>query len=241
MFKTVCVRDAISPQTFYAPDLTPFVRRLRGAGVPLFAASYASALDTIDSRVDDITLFSASVVVPGTAHLIEARARCFSPNFFLPHLPFFCHRSWAIRSRSSRVRSGQTAAAGVKHMPCDITNISLVWYHEHHESHSPSLVQVVSERLDAELQPEFADGFPGSACGRANELSASVTDLRGLWADSGGVMANGAGLPDLMIAKVGIGIGVGTIGIGSGSGSGSGSESVIQERRASRRAARRSP
>ena len=58
--------------TFYSPDLSPFVRRLRGAGVAVFGAKYAKELSTASgcgtdaSGPDcvDATLYSASVVVP---------------------------------------------------------------------------------------------------------------------------------------------------------------------------------
>ena len=61
-------------QTFYSPDLTPFVRRLRGAGVPVFAARYERRVADIADREDDATVFSASVVLPGTGHLVEVRS-----------------------------------------------------------------------------------------------------------------------------------------------------------------------
>ena len=66
-----CVRDAISPQTFYAPDLTPFVRQLRGDGVPLFAAAYNHSLKICSTRCEKVLVYSASVVMPGTGHLVE--------------------------------------------------------------------------------------------------------------------------------------------------------------------------
>ena len=56
--------------TFYSPDLTPFVRRLRGGGVPMFASSYAVARAGGDD--DDGTLYSVVVVVPARA---RARGR----------------------------------------------------------------------------------------------------------------------------------------------------------------------
>ena len=64
--------------TFYAPDLSPFVRGLRGGGVPIFAASYAHA-ETVSKESGATTtvmgtVYSASVVVPGTGHLLEARS-----------------------------------------------------------------------------------------------------------------------------------------------------------------------
>ncbi len=55
--------------TFYSPDLTPFVRRLRGGGVPMFAASYAAPRAGADD--DDATLYSVVAVVPGTGHAVE--------------------------------------------------------------------------------------------------------------------------------------------------------------------------
>ena len=118
-------------QTFYAPDLTPFVRRLRGARVPMLCASYDGALTPISGRfANSVTLYSASVVVPGTGHLVE----------------------------------------------------------------------VVSEHVDASLQGPFG-AWPGASCPAANEITQAVSDLRSLWVDNGGRMANDFGLPDLLVVK----------------------------------------
>ena len=52
--------------TFYTPDLTPFVRKLRARGVPVLAATYTDA--------SGATVYSASVVLPGTGSLVEVVA-----------------------------------------------------------------------------------------------------------------------------------------------------------------------
>ena len=60
--------------TFYAPDLTPFVRGLRGAGVPVFGARYNHSFEDCDGAsiaCRDVLVYSASVVVPGTGQLFE--------------------------------------------------------------------------------------------------------------------------------------------------------------------------
>ena len=56
--------------TFYSPDLTPFVRGLVGAGVPVFGASYNHTLGA-GYIGEEVALYSASVVVPNTGHLFE--------------------------------------------------------------------------------------------------------------------------------------------------------------------------
>ena len=55
--------------TFYAPDLTPFVRGLVGAGVPVFGASYNHTLGA-GYIGEEVVLYSASVG-PTTGHLFE--------------------------------------------------------------------------------------------------------------------------------------------------------------------------
>ena len=63
------------------------------------------------------------------------------------------------------------------------------------------LSQVVSEALDAELQAPFA-AWPAAACPTASKISQRISDLRGLWAASGGAMRGGVGgLPDLLVVK----------------------------------------
>ena len=58
--------------TFYSPDLTPFVRKLTARGVPVFCAAYNRSLERDDDDlVGDVPLYSASVVVPHTGHVIE--------------------------------------------------------------------------------------------------------------------------------------------------------------------------
>ena len=56
--------DAFMPNsvTFYAPDLTPFVRKMRARGVPVASALYGD---------DDTPVYSASVVLPGTGSIVE--------------------------------------------------------------------------------------------------------------------------------------------------------------------------
>jgi hypothetical protein len=64
-------------QTFYAPDLSPFVRKLRGKGVPMLTVVYnhsKSGYDLGDAPVKPslaVELYSVSVVVPHSGHLFE--------------------------------------------------------------------------------------------------------------------------------------------------------------------------
>ena len=59
-------------QTFYTPDLTPFVVKLRAAGIPIFTAMYNRSLERDDDDVfGTVPLYSASVMVPHTGHVIE--------------------------------------------------------------------------------------------------------------------------------------------------------------------------
>ena len=61
---------------------------------------------------------------------------------------------------------------------------------------------MVSEALDAELQAPFA-AWPAAACPTASKISQRISDLRGLWAASGGAMRGGVGgLPDLLLVKL---------------------------------------
>ena len=62
--------------TFYVPDLTPFVRGLRGAGVPMLTASYeveqlATTTQGAPGGDAKVSLYSATVIVPGTGHAFE--------------------------------------------------------------------------------------------------------------------------------------------------------------------------
>ena len=61
--------------TFYAPDLSPFVRGLRGGGVPTFNAVYEHTLDVDGNHPKGssgkVRVYSCSVVVPGTGQLFE--------------------------------------------------------------------------------------------------------------------------------------------------------------------------
>ena len=61
--------------TFYAPDLSPFVRGLRGGGVPTFNAVYEHTLDVDGDHPKGssgkVRVYSCSVVVPGTGQLFE--------------------------------------------------------------------------------------------------------------------------------------------------------------------------
>ena len=53
-----------SRRSFYSPDLSPFLRRMRAGGVAAFCNTYS---------LDSVTVYSAMVVVPYTGHIFEVR------------------------------------------------------------------------------------------------------------------------------------------------------------------------
>ena len=110
--------------TFYSPDLSPFVRRLRGAGVPVFAAKYDQNLGTCDdddandnsSACANVTLYSASVVVPGTGNLLEVVSEHVGGALQADFKAFparACRRAEEVRQTVSQMRAKWCDAGGL--------------------------------------------------------------------------------------------------------------------------------
>ena len=101
--------------TFYAPDLTPFVRRLRGARVPIFAGSYNHTLKICRFHCEAVRLYSASVVVPGTGHLFEVVSEQLDARLRGPFARFpasSCAESLVVRQTVEEMRALWASSGG---------------------------------------------------------------------------------------------------------------------------------
>ena len=84
-------------QTFYAPDLTPFVERAAGAARVHGHAGQPTLNVVYTNPIDGVTMYSLAFAVPNTGHLIEARRE---PSGSPPRVPRGARRVrfWFLRS-----------------------------------------------------------------------------------------------------------------------------------------------
>ena len=110
--------------TFYAPDLTPFVRGLRGADVPIFAAKYRHTLngafcdDGESAGCEAVEFYSASVVVPHTGHLFEIVSEHLDSKLAGPFEAFpdnSCPAANMVRQPVQELRSLYKTSGGRMH------------------------------------------------------------------------------------------------------------------------------